>query len=482
MANEDTMSQGTDLTIDRAQHSFKVFRATSEVSDRGRRSVRSNRAYSVAQEPRLTQVTRTGELREVTGNDATITRLFMSGHAAMVIPAGKTMEEAQDGITKSRSRPSGVSVNAQGDEDYPEVAFFPDPPCVLPFEDSEGEDQETIVLDKAHGPQAYWKEHARVLESCKPELEQQREINRKFSAELHEQNETNFGKVLAFVSIALKPIGVRSRGSLAEKYKTGRVVQPGETVLVSKVYEKDHIRFLKLHDDGGWLFENTDPVTFVMAEMKYIELGQRWHRVTCPEYLYVRKAPVYDSAARTSYAMAPGELTVVDLRCTVRGWKFLRLGDGRGWVFVMRPGVRKDNTELHNMCIMDVDSEVVNGAKKVDYRSLLPSTDKAVEVGSWTYVVMKLPVLAIGARIFGTYLNPGDVVKVDKRAYDNGNPPTEHVPQTLWLRLKDMRGWVPQSEDGHELLALRHSDLPIPNWLHLGRSLDDGPEELVGLA
>jgi len=263
-------------------------------------------------------------------------------------------------------------------------------------------------------------------------------------------------KVTPYVSISTNPIGIRRKPSLKEDCMIGRIVEPGSTILVDRVLEVDGIRFLKLlGEDNAWVFENTDAQTYVMAEMRHLETGLRYHRVVCSEYISIRKAPIYDAAAKSRFTMGPAELCVIDVKCQVRGWKFLRLADGRGWVFVMRPGIRKDNTELANMCLKDVDDEIVHGQQKVEFRSLLPATNKAVEVGLWTYTVISpKPVLALGARVFGAYVLPSEVVKVDKRAYDLGEDPCPGVAQVLWLHLQDLRGWVPLVDDGEELLVL----------------------------
>lgn len=59
-----------------------------------------------------------------------------------------------------------------------------------------------------------------------------------------------------------------------------------------------------------------------------------------------------------------------------------------------------------------------------DTLGMLPPTNGVVEVGLWTYVVGIAPVLALGAKLNGTYIQPGDVIKVDKRAFSDGMHPT----------------------------------------------------------
>jgi len=328
--------------------------------------------------------------------------------------------------------------------------------------------------------QDYWKSHAGVDAKCFPEAECQRKANDVFNEEWVVLDESRHGEFQAYVNIAQDAIGIRNKPGLQDQFKSGRVVEPGASVVVQSITEKDNVRFLQLTESQGWVFEQTKELVPVMAELKHIEVGLWWHRVVCKEYLYVRSTPIHDLDARTQYVLSPGELVLVDLKCQVRGWRFVRLADGRGWVFVMRPGIRKDNTEIANTCVLDVDGEILHGSAKVDFRTLLPPTNKAVEVGLWTYVVMQAPVLCIGSRRFGTYLAPGDIVKVDKRAYSEGDEPCPYDNQVRWLHLKDQRGWVPEAEDGEILLQLRERNLSHPSWYKGYQNLDDAAEELVG--
>merc|ERR1711998_23500 len=87
----------------------------------------------------------------------------------------------------------------------------------------------------------------------------------------------------------------------------------------------------------------------------------------------------------------------------------------------MKPGVMKGNKEHNNWVIHECDGDFLEGGTATDFRGMIPSTSEAVEVGTWSYVVGEKPVMALGSKRFGTLLNPGDIVKIDKRAIANGD-------------------------------------------------------------
>merc|ERR1740129_1629371 len=261
--------------------------------------------------------------------------------------------------------------------------------------------------------------------------------------------------IQAFVNVNAHPVGVRRRRSHDDSEKTGEAIGPGEPVVVEQVAEHDGVRFLKLADNRGWVFDSKDDHE-VMAKMEDLEVGIAWYRVVCKELVDVRGAPVYDHTARTGRLLCPGELIAINLRCRVRGGYFVHLADGRGWVFVLKSGASRTNHDTTAEVLKECEAQL-NGNTSVDLLNAVPPTTDIVEVGTWTYVVGFEPVLALGSRPNGTYLSPGDVVMVNKRAWGNGDPPNPHTRDysKLWLRLNDGRGWVPEKgADGKALLNL----------------------------
>ncbi|CAE7318123.1 unnamed protein product, partial [Symbiodinium necroappetens] len=97
--------------------------------------------------------------------------------------------------------------------------------------------------------------------------------------------------------------------------------------------------FLKLADGRGWVFETKDRL-LVMSEVRAKEKEARdfarglWHyTVVCDDDVEIRAAPTYSDEARTGLTVHPGDCVAVDERCRVNATWFLRLSDGRGWLF-----------------------------------------------------------------------------------------------------------------------------------------------------
>jgi len=150
-------------------------------------------------------------------------------------------------------------------------------------------------------------------------------------------------------------------------------------------------------------------------------------------------------------------MVVVDLKARVRGITFVHLSDGRGWIFLVQPHLDgKQHKRRAGNILEECEAEVTRGDKEGDTLGMLPPTNGVVEVGLWTYVVGIAPVLALGAKLNGTYIQPGDVIKVDKRAFSDGMHPTAGGSGRRWLHLLDGRGWVPERDGtGTEVVSLR---------------------------
>jgi hypothetical protein len=428
-------------------------------------------------------------------------------------------------LSGRKSQQAGEGLDGKVDldvyeENYKEVEFFPDPPCIAPFED---EEEATGQGKKMSGttPQEYWKGHANWQEED-PAMEEPRQAFAEFSkfyqAKLGMNQQKSEGEgqdagkdtrtlkqtkskafrriatgtassgdlgvIEAFVNISVSPVGIRKTSSLSDNEKTGEVVKPGECVVVDKVSEDAHIRFLKLADGRGWVFDRNQD-TQVMAKMDEVEMVCSWYKVMCKEIVDVRRAPIYDESAKTGRLLSPQELAVVNLKCRVRGHVFVHLADGRGWVFLVKPGSDKKKRSYADTVMEECDGEIIQDQSWLDQADILPATNECVEVGLWTYVVGDDPVLALGSKLHGTYLNPGDVLKIDKRAYAAGDPPVDGLEPQRWLRLMDGRGWLPEKGTNNKnIVALQGSMVSYPSHFRGKEKVSDIPKAqwMVGVA
>lgn len=348
------------------------------------------------------------------------------------------------------------------------VSYVPDPPCIMPFEADERhgprkDDDERPKLDQ------YWKNHAGWLEYW-PNLKEHRDAQQEF------RNLWQFkaadSRIHGFVVVSINSVGVRFRPGMDEDQKNGQVLRPGQCVGVEAIEERDNNRFLKLPGPGaGWVFERKGD-KHVMQEMKAIETGMWWFKCTATSPVEVRKTPTWNDSARSGFIMNPKEVVVVNIQCKIHGYTFFHLFDGRGWVFQLKPGSWKNDKTPANIVMASCDEDFHDGDDWV--RRLVPPTNKVVAVGLWTYIVNVEPVMAIGAHRNGFFLQPGSVVKVDKRANSNGNPAGKEqngIQSRVWLRLGDGNGWVPETDErGKKLMLFQQNDeVTYPNWFRPGQ-------------
>eukprot|EP00405_Crypthecodinium_cohnii_P035134 CAMPEP_0206533760 /NCGR_PEP_ID=MMETSP0325_2-20121206/5149_1 /ASSEMBLY_ACC=CAM_ASM_000347 /TAXON_ID=2866 /ORGANISM="Crypthecodinium cohnii, Strain Seligo" /LENGTH=471 /DNA_ID=CAMNT_0054030449 /DNA_START=11 /DNA_END=1426 /DNA_ORIENTATION=+ len=415
-------------------------------------------------------------------------------------------------------------VHVPGEDDL-EFDMIVDPPCIAAFEDDDGPVTTKKPSSTGVSPQEYWKAFA-TFKKDDPALVASRERNGKFVkewAEKHnltaalkakEQGDTSFAELFkrqrsrtrpmttsfrsgqleiteAFVNISPYALGIRSMSSAAEDAKTGEVIAPGEAVIVERIMEKDHVRFLKLMDGRGWVFDRTADTT-VMARMEEVEIGNYWYRVACKELVDIRRAPVYDAEAKTSNLLCPKELVVVSLKCRVRGGQhFVMLADGRGWVFSTKlsEGKKGKTGKAQGDTVMEeVDAEIVHGTNWMNQADLLPVTSDIVEVGLWTYSIEVDQVIAIGGHIHGEVVKEGDIIKVDKRCWSEGMVPIAGMHSIKWLRLMDGRGWVPEkTPQGKPCAVLKtNGGISYPSTLALKAKIEETekalPKWAIGIA
>jgi len=359
--------------------------------------------------------------------------------------------------------------------------YFPDPPCILPCPPRPDCDEEG---DAAAGmgesaPHSYWKQHATWLDNW-PSLDRSRAAAGAFVAGWSGRGRAS--NLQAFVNVCDQPVAVRSQPVDGSDAKTEVRVQPGEMVVVAKVVERQGTRYLRLASGSGWLFE-TQGRAPVMARMARVAVGSWWFRVACGEALEVHAAPTF-AASPSGWVMSPTEIFLVDVKARVRGCMFFHLADGRGWIPELRQPAHPrgsacsptwPDVDVPTLLVKEAEADLEGrSAGWFNYSSIVPSTSDAVEVGEWRYVVGELPVLAIGARQFGELLEPGESVKVDKRAFAGGDAPPGGGAWTaasrVWLRLRDGRGWVPETAPGgRALLRPRGAPASYPGFCAGGR-------------
>lgn len=396
---------------------------------------------------------------------ATLAQLFLAG------PSATEGVMAEDTNMRRSSRQSAT---AREDD---ALIYFADPPCV----GAQDEEEEKVQDESLATIGTYWKSHATKFD-CWPQVRESCERLESFLKAWKEAEKTHEVH-RAFVNVSPHSLGVRSKPSKDEADRTGQVIHPGQCILVDKVVDKDDIRYLKLAHAEAWVFDCKDG-DIVMVEMKNVQFGPWWYHIVNDEFVETRRNPSYQDNARTGWVLGPKEVVVVALKCRLHGSPFVLLADGRGWVFVLKPGVPKNNKDFENMIVAECDQEVIKGTNKVDLRDVIPITSGVVEVGFWTYIVGHQPVLAIGGKKHGTLLSPGDIVKVTKRCVANGEAKGNNIQNRVWLRLNDHRGWVPTvSEEGKRLLTEETSNtVTYPSWYQGTLHLDKPQEEwMVGV-
>lgn len=398
----------------------------------------------------------------------TMLDLFVSGYDDVTfeedpLNPGQEVINTKKSVRRSQAVP--------GAEDG--IAYVPDPPCIMPFEESD-EHKATKVNNVFAAIPDYWKAYAGWLEYW-PKIKEHRSLMEEFR-HIYE-NRGPHSRLRFFVNITKHSLGVRYNPVMDEDHKNGQIIAPGQCVAIEAMEEPgpgvDGGRFLKMPGPGaGWIFEYKEGQQ-IMAEMRNVESGMWWHRMVQDRPVEVRKAPSFSDDLRSSWIMSPQEVAVVDLKVKVFGFWFYHLFDGRGWVFQKKPGSMKNDPSPEIVVMQQCDDEFLEGDDALILKNLVPPTNEVVDVGLWTYIVNMVPVLAIGTKRNGTFIIPGSVVKVDKRSNGTGNPPNvgSNGPQNRkWLRLADGSGWVPETDErGKKLMLLQASDeVNYPSWYKPG--------------
>jgi hypothetical protein len=225
---------------------------------------------------------------------------------------------------------------------------------------------------------------------------------------------------------------------------------------------------------GNWVFEDTLTGQPALALIEDIELGPWWYRNVSGQLIEVRQVPTRGNWARSGYVICPNEACVVTLRGKIFGVQFMLLTDGRGWIFEKYP-FESGGKEVEEYVMVECDrppqlqpqkQDSVVASKTSSTKTQLP---RSLQTGSWIYKILDKPVLALGTRLAGAILDPGEQVHVNARISANGiktaevSSQTNDLPARTWLKLGDGRGWIPKVDEvGRPLVQfIRGSDGPV---------------------
>lgn len=233
-----------------------------------------------------------------------------------------------------------------------------------------------------------------------------------------------------YVVMCKDDVELRASPTYADDTRIGHFLHPGQVVVIDERRMVSGSWFLHLADGRGWAFEAKERL-LVMTEAKEFERGLWHYSVVCDDDVETRLTPTYSDDARTNVILGPGDCIAVDERCSVAGARFLKLADGRGWVFETKD----------RLLVM---SEV--RAKAQEARDFAR--------GLWHYTVVcdddveirAAPTYSDEART-GLTVHPGDCVAIDERC---------RVAAVWFLRLADGRGWVFETKDSRRVMMQLH--------------------------
>lgn len=238
------------------------------------------------------------------------------------------------------------------------------------------------------------------------------------------------GRQLRYFTVMCKDdVEIRASPTYADDARVGHFLHPGQVLVVDDRRVVNGSCFLHLADGRGWVFETKDRL-LVVTEVQEFERGLWHYCLICEDDVETRISPTYSDDARTGVVLLSGDCIAVDERCTVANARFLKLADGRGWVFETKD----------RLLVM---SEVRPKAEARDFAR-----------GMWHYTVVcdsdveirAAPTYSDEART-GLTVHPGDCVAIDERC---------RVNATWFLRLADGRGWLFESKDSRRVMVQLH--------------------------
>lgn len=224
-----------------------------------------------------------------------------------------------------------------------------------------------------------------------------------------------------YVVMCKDDVEVRASPTYADDARIGHFLHPGQVIVVDDWRMVDGAWFLRLADGRGWVFETKERL-LVMTQAHDFERGLWHYSVVCEDDVETRSVPTYSDDARTGSCISPGDCITVDERCRVAQVLFLKLADGRGWVF---------ETKDRLLVMSEVRAK--------------PAEARDFERGLWHYTVVcdddveirAAPTYSDEART-GLMLQQGNCVAIDERCRVGG----------VWfLRLADGRGWGFETKD-----------------------------------
>eukprot|EP00435_Cladocopium_sp_Y103_P034416 s1303_g8.t2 len=239
------------------------------------------------------------------------------------------------------------------------------------------------------------------------------------------------GRQLRYFTVMCKDdVEIRASPTYADDARVGHFLHPGQVLVVDDRRMVNGSCFLHLADGRGWVFETKDRL-LVMTEVQEFERGLWHYCLICEDDVETRISPTYSDDARTGMVLLSGDCIAVDERCTVANARFLKLADGRGWVFEMKD----------RLLVM---SEVRPKAQEA----------RDFARGMWHYTVVcdsdveirAAPTYSDEART-GLTVHPGDCIAIDERC---------RVNATWFLRLADGRGWLFESKDSRRVMMQLH--------------------------
>lgn len=159
-----------------------------------------------------------------------------------------------------------------------------------------------------------------------------------------EKEQTGEGEFGTWHYIVVDPSGVRVRSQPAydKKFKLNKKIEEGEVV---KVCERlgplppQGVTFLKLATGDGWAFDvQPEGDTRVRMAEIFPEKKEQVYRVIAPKGIGIRSRPSLLQKAVACRGPECGDLVKTSERIAVGDMAFLRLADGRGWIFDKKNG------------------------------------------------------------------------------------------------------------------------------------------------
>lgn len=235
------------------------------------------------------------------------------------------------------------------------------------------------------------------------------------------------GQMKHYVVMCKDDVEVRASPTYSDDTRVGHFLHPGQVVAVDDRRNMQGAWFLHLADGRGWVFETKDRL-LVTTEAHGFERGLWHYSVVCEDDVETRMTPTYSDDARTGLVLGSGDCVAVDERCSIAGARFLKLADGRGWVFET-----KDRLVVMSEVRAHIQ-EPRDFARGLWHYTVVCDDDVEIRAG---------PTYSDEART-GLMLHPGDCIPVDERC---------RVGAAWFLRLADNRGWVFETKDSRHVMA-----------------------------